>query len=215
MPREVAAYDYRDETGSLLFQAVRFEPKDFRQRAPATDGGWTWSLAGVRRVLYRLPELMSQPKRVVIVVEGEKDADRLFSAGFLATCNPMGAGKWQSEYSKSLVGRTVIVIPDNDQPGKDHAAAVGESLAPCASKVAILPLFGLPEKGDVSDWLDQGHTADELKELCRQAMIKKPNAVEDIVCLAAALPHADRLEVVRQILAGLQTQPAGYSAGSH
>lgn len=50
----VAEYDYRDEEGELLYQAVRLTPKTFRQRRPDGQGGWTWNLGGVRRVLYRL-----------------------------------------------------------------------------------------------------------------------------------------------------------------
>ncbi len=63
-----ATYDYHDERGALLFQVVRFEPKDFRQRRP-DGGGWSWSVAGVRRVVYRLHELAEI--RRVYHVEGE------------------------------------------------------------------------------------------------------------------------------------------------
>jgi hypothetical protein len=48
---EVAAYDYTDERGELLYQTVRYEPKDFRQRRPDGSGGWVWKLNGVRLVL--------------------------------------------------------------------------------------------------------------------------------------------------------------------
>src|ERR1700737_3378329 len=58
-PRTVAEYDYRGESGELLYQIVRYEPKDFRQRRPDGKGGWTWKLDGVRRVLYRLPEVIT------------------------------------------------------------------------------------------------------------------------------------------------------------
>jgi hypothetical protein len=54
----VARYDYCDESAELLFQVVRFDPKDFRQRKPNDTGGWTWKLGDVRRVLYKLPELI-------------------------------------------------------------------------------------------------------------------------------------------------------------
>jgi putative DNA primase/helicase len=69
--RQVATYDYKDEAGDLLYQVVRYEPKDFRQRAP--DGnGWKWKMPGVRRVLYRLPEVVEAvaARRVVYIVEG-------------------------------------------------------------------------------------------------------------------------------------------------
>ena len=58
-PRVVAEYDYRDEAGKLLYQAVRLSPKSFRQRRPAAAGGWDWKLEDTRRVLFRLPSVSS------------------------------------------------------------------------------------------------------------------------------------------------------------
>jgi putative DNA primase/helicase len=92
-PRRVATYDYTDEAGALLSQVERLEPKGFRQRRPDGNGGWVWGLGDVRRVLYRLPQVVADKgKRVVFIVEGEKDADALARLGLLATCNPGGVG---------------------------------------------------------------------------------------------------------------------------
>ena len=82
--RIVAEYDYQDEKGVLLFQVVRFDPKDFRQRAPASGGGWDWKTANVRKVLFRLPELLAalkaDPNQTVFICEGEKDVLALVDA---------------------------------------------------------------------------------------------------------------------------------------
>lgn len=157
--REVARYHYRDETGAPLFDVVRFHPKDFRQQAASG----AWSLKGVRRVLYRLPEILAAQGEPVLIVEGEKDADRLFAMGFIATCNPGGAGKWSADYTKALAGRRCIVIPDNDDPGRDHARTVVQALQGAGIAASTLVLDGLPAKGDVSDWLAAGGTADDLR----------------------------------------------------
>ena len=85
----VETYDYTDEGGTPLYQVCRLAPKDFRQRRPNGAGGWTWSTKGVRRVLYRLPDLQRQP--VVYIVEGEKDVDALRKLGLAATTNASGA----------------------------------------------------------------------------------------------------------------------------
>jgi hypothetical protein len=84
----VATYDYTDESGALLFQACRHDPKDFTQRRPDGQSGWIWNLQGVRRVLYRLPALIEAVKcgKTVYLAEGEKDADALVEHGFDATC---------------------------------------------------------------------------------------------------------------------------------
>ncbi|MCH8045187.1 MAG: hypothetical protein IID44_15865 [Planctomycetes bacterium] len=164
-PKIVKIYDYQDASGGLLFQAVRYEPKDFRQRQPKEGGGWTWNLRGVERVLYRLPDLLADDTALVtFVAAGEKDVDRLRSMGLPATCNPMGEGpgKWQSSYSDVLAGRKVAILVDNDDTGREHAARVAKSLAGKAASIKLIELPGLPEGGDVSDWLDAGGTADEL-----------------------------------------------------
>jgi len=148
----VATYDYQDESGTLLFQSVRYEPKDFTQRRPDRKGGWVWNLDDTRRVLYRLPQLLMAD--TAYVNEGEKDTDRLWSLGLPATTNPQGAGKWRAEYSQTLAGKRVVILPDNDEPGEPHALQVARSLLPVAAAVKIVRLPGLPPKGDVSNWLD-------------------------------------------------------------
>jgi len=147
--RITATYDYVDETGKLLYQVVRFQPKRFAQRRPDGKGGWVWGLKGVRRVVYRLPNVVKAEQ--VFIVEGEKDADALGRLGLVATTCPMGAGKWRAEYSGALQGKRVIILPDNDAPGQEHASQVAASLQGVAASVKVLSLPGLPGKGDVSD----------------------------------------------------------------
>ncbi len=165
-PRVVATYDYTDEAGRLLYQVVRYAPKDFRQRRPNGRGAWLYNLGNVRRVLYRLHELAAADgTRPVFVVEGEKDADALHALGLVATTAAMGAGKWRPEYSESLRGRRVIILPDNDNPGRQHAETVAKALSGIASSVAILELPDLAPKGDVSDWLSAGGNKEALLKL--------------------------------------------------
>ncbi len=169
-------YDYTDETGKLLFQAVRYEDKGFSQRRPNDNGGWIWNLEGVRKVVYRLPELLKASKQDwIFIVEGEKDCDRLCELGFVATTCPMGAGKWREEYNEHFQTRLVVIIPDNDQAGKKHARQVAESLHGIAAEVRIVELPGLPGKGDLSDWLDSGHQATELLKLIDDSKPYKPD----------------------------------------
>jgi hypothetical protein len=165
----VATYDYVDAGGRLLFQVVRFDPKAFRQRRPDPKGkeGWAWSLKGVRRVLYRLPQVLQAVAegRPVYVVEGEKDADNLHRLGVTATTNAGGAGKWKNNYSEALRGARVVILPDNDDAGRNHALQVARSLHGVAASVRVVPLPDLPPKGDVSDWLAAGGTAEQLQAL--------------------------------------------------
>ena len=110
-PTIVAEYSYRDETGKLLYQALRYVPKSFKQRQPDGAGGWLWNVAGVRNVPFRLPELLASAADdlTVFIVEGERDAERLAALGLIATSNVGGAGKWRPEYNAYLIDRKVAI----------------------------------------------------------------------------------------------------------
>ncbi|MBF6022860.1 AAA family ATPase [Lysobacter niastensis] len=168
LPAEVA-YDYFDESGELLYQVVRKPGHKFLQRQPE-GSGWAWNLKGVTPVLYRLPELLARPTDTVFVVEGEKDADNLAALGLLATTNSGGAGKWRDAYADVLTGRDVVVLPDNDAPGRAHAEAIVASLAGKA-RGRVVELPGLRSKGDVSDWLAAGGTREALLALCAESAV--------------------------------------------
>lgn len=172
------AYDYRDESGELLYQAVRLKnPKTFRQRRPF-ENGWRWSLpASVRKVLYGTEKLSKAPQgSTVYLVEGEKDADRLNKGGLLATTNIGGASsdadsKWQDGYTQQLRGHRVAIIQDNDEPGKRHAQSVSRKLTSAKIKNVIVELPGLDEHGDFSDWAAAGGTKREFIEICNDALL--------------------------------------------
>jgi hypothetical protein len=164
-------YDYKDENGNLLYQVVRFSPKAFRQRRPgAAPGKWTWNLGGTCRVLYRLPELIEGIAcgHPVYVCEGEKDVENLVELGFVATTNVGGANKWLPEYNETFRGADIVIVPDNDQIGRDHANVIGNALTGVAKRIRILDLSkewpGCPEKGDISNWLEAEGSAEKLNE---------------------------------------------------
>ena len=172
----VATYPYVDESGELLFEAVRYQNKDFMQRRPDGNGGWIWNLGKTRRVLYRLPQVLEalQKGRMVFVVEGEKDVRSIEKIGAVGTTNPMGANsKWRAEYSESLRGAKVVVSPDNDELGMKHAEEVARSLHGVAKGVKVVALPGLRPKGDVSDWLKE-HTRDELRAVVNATPLWTP-----------------------------------------
>jgi len=166
----VATYDYQGEDGKLLFQVCRTEDKRFFQRRPDGKGGWVNGLKGVKPVLYRLPEVLRAVERgeTVFIPEGEKDCDNLARIGLTATTSPMGAGKWRNHYSEWLKGANVVILPDNDEPGRKHGLQVARNLYGKAVSVKVLELQNLPDKGDISDWLAVGGTKDELLQLAAE-----------------------------------------------
>jgi hypothetical protein len=145
----VAFYDYTDEQGTVLYQVVRYEPKDFKQRHPDGKGGWLWNLKDVRLVPYRLPAVMAA--ECVWIVEGEKDANTLVASGECATTNAGGAGKWLDAYSEYLRGKEVILCGDNDKPGEKHIAGILKGLAGKVSTVTVVTVPA-PHK-DITDLL--------------------------------------------------------------
>ena len=157
-PRIVAEYDYTDEHGNLLYQVVRYQPKDFKQRRPDGRGGWTWR-KGARQVLYHLPEVLEAP--IVFVVEGERDVETLRDYGFVATTNAGGAkAHWAPQFTEALRGREVILIPDNDGPGRKRVLNIARALLGHVARLVVLELEGGSK--DITEWFDQGHSELEL-----------------------------------------------------
>lgn len=169
-----ATYDYQDKEGKLLYQVLRYRmasgKKDFRQRRPDGADGWIYDLEGVGRVLYGMPAITESPGFQIVIVEGEKDADRLNELfheqqiSIIATTSAQGAndtGRWQT-YAELLAGRDCILIPDNDAPGLRHARGVADFLHGIAKTIKMVALPGVGPKGDVSDWLDQDNSVDDL-----------------------------------------------------
>ena len=166
-PIIVRKYDYHDAWGVLLYQVLRYWPKDFRQRRPV-DGGWQWGLGEVERVPYRLDVLKDAAE--VVIVEGEKDVDALIEAGIPATWK--GPARW-SDIADSFTGKSVYIIPDNDKAGAAKAADAREALAPFAKSVTISPICAdLGDKADVSDWLQKNDAATLLRAVRKHAPLR-------------------------------------------
>jgi hypothetical protein len=175
-----ATYDYPG------FQKVRF-PKGHEPRFAVrhrVGSGWKWGAGGAdTKVLYRKDEVEEAiaAGHTILVVEGEKDVDRLWSIGIPATCNAHGAAdplknqrpKWKPEHSEQLAGADIVVIPDHDNAGYAHADATCSASFGVCKTVRRLVLRdhwpNCPKGGDVSDYLDAGHTREQLDELIEQA----------------------------------------------
>jgi hypothetical protein len=183
----VAEYNYASEQGALLYQVVRYEPKSFRQRRPDDKGGWQWNLNGVRRVLYRLREVIKS--KSVIVCEGEKDCETARKMGLVATCSAGGAGKWREDYSECLRGKRIAIIADADEPGRRHAQQVAESLSGKADSIRVLEF---PAAKDLTEWGEHGGTREALLELIRNVPEWKPTTQPE--------KRGFRLTVLRDLL---------------
>ena len=166
--QRVACYIYKDERGEEYQKVTRMiSPggKTFPQ-AFRVDGRWVNKKpAGWVNILYRLPELITaKADETTWIPEGEKDVNSLVALGLIATTNPGGAGKWTADLNKWFVGRKRInITEDNDPDGRAHAIKVAMAMHGIGiPDIRIISFPELPERGDVSDWLAQGHTKEEL-----------------------------------------------------
>ncbi|MCU1339658.1 MAG: primase [Bryobacterales bacterium] len=151
----VATYNYTDESGELLYQVVRTEPKNFLQRYPDGSGGWIWK-KNPQQVLYHLREVLENP--IIFVVEGERDVETLREHGFTATTNAGGANApWLPQFTAALAGHEVILIPDRDGPGYARVKRIARALLGKVPRLVYLELEGEGIK-DVTDWFNAGHS---------------------------------------------------------
>jgi hypothetical protein len=134
-------------------------------------------------VLYRLPELIQAvaPGQTICAVEGEAKADLIsLFFGFVATCCAGGAKKWLMEHSAYLQGADIVILPDNDDAGRDHKDMIAAALAPIARRVRILELPNLQPKGDVIDWFKAGdRKAGEEAEQFARLVDAAPDYIPD------------------------------------
>ncbi len=171
--REVERYSYVDREGRPRFEVVRFETpaggKTFLQCRRDHAGHEVWDLKGVERVPYRLPRVLTA--ETVYLAEGEKDVHTLEAWRLVASCNPGGSGssRLYSGWGDYFRDRHIVVIPDNDEPGRKHAAAVAAALLSVAASIRIVELPGLLAKCDVTDWKDAGGTFEQFQELTELA----------------------------------------------
>ena len=180
----VATYDYKDAGGKLLYQVVRYDPKDFRHRQPDGKGGWIYK-GTERRVPYRLPDLLKFPDGTVFVCEGEKDADRVASLDYCSTT--AASGKWTEDCVNPLRGHDVLILEDNDETGRRKAREAANALRGVANEIRIVQLPGLAHGEDVSDWLNvPANTKEELERVAFATPIWQPADISRPVVQSSA-----------------------------
>ena len=167
----VSTYDYKNLSGELIYQVCRLKPKSFRQRRPDphTPDAWLWNMEDVSALPYHIRN--ATDNQTVYIVEGEgkcDDAIEKFRLPF--TTFHGGAGKWYPEVLQYFQGKNLILLPDNDTPGKEHMQRLAHAFKNTAKSVKIVELPKLQTKGDISDWIAAGGTKDQLLDLCKKTL---------------------------------------------
>lgn len=176
--RVIAEYVYTDEEGRPLTKVLRTDPKGFMQMR-WTGSGWAPGLQDARRVPYRLDKVV-RATDAVYVVEGEKDVETLEKQGLTASTTAMGAGGWREEYAAPFRDKYVVILPDNDEPGRKYAETAARDIVRARGHVKLVHLPGLPEHADVTDYFERGGTKADLLALVKAtaAWSETPAAVE-------------------------------------
>lgn len=212
--RYVESYFYYSEGGGLLWEKQRFvlkpgktlddgeRDKYFTQRRPDKDGiergdpawkdGWVYNLDGVEPVLYLLPQLVaglqSQPEAPIFICKGEKDCHSLLrlNQAAVVTTSP-SANFWAPEWNELFRDRHVVLVPDNDDVGKSYRDRICNELKPIARSVRVVELPGLGEGEDLTDWISNGGTSDQLTALVARAPGWQPFCRGDqiLLCILA------------------------------
>lgn len=199
----VKVYSYVDEQGGLLYEVCRKEwieagkkKKTFVQRSYDDKGRTRWTIKDCRRVLYQLPKVLAADE--IWCVEGEKDADTLTDLGLVGTTIAGGAkSPWLASYTEAVQGKRVVVIPDNDEPGAEHAEKVLASIAgKCEARLVRVPS---PAK-DVTEWIEGGGTVEQLREWAAAAAVEAPRAPEKMHGRASAHGKRECNEIAEEIL---------------
>jgi AAA domain/CHC2 zinc finger len=187
----IATHMYYFADGRLAFEKLRYAPasptekKSFSFKMPLDNGKWAFRLEGLtNKPLYRLPEVVKS--NIVMITEGELKADALAGIDWAAiaqkngiipivsaTCNFDGAMGWKDEYSIYMAGKKVLIFPDNDERGREHAEHVAASVHKYAVSVHIVELPDLEEHGDIVDYL-KTHTVADLVGCLKNRRLWQP-----------------------------------------
>ncbi|MDO8137457.1 MAG: CHC2 zinc finger domain-containing protein [Candidatus Brocadiales bacterium] len=179
----VATYEYKDKGGKLLYVKERIEPGEngrskrfvFKHLA-----GERWITGrDCEPVPYNLPALAKAT--YAVVVEGEGKVDLLKGWGLTATSLDTGANStWRMEYLPYFEGKRVVILPDNDTPGREYAQRIATALHGKAKEVKVVELPGLGEAEDIIDWQRKGGTKEKLLGLIKQAPTWSPPPTKSI-----------------------------------
>jgi RecA-family ATPase len=175
----VDRYPYTDQDGGPVLRVLRLEPKAFRQQHSDGRGGWiSGGVPDQAQVPFHLPELIEGIAlgHPIHIAEGERDVLTLERHGLVATTNAGGAGHWWPSLNPWFRDAHVVVLPDNDEPGRLHALKVRAALEPVAASVKVVSLPGLAEHGDVSDWLQAGNDPASIADMpdCGRHRLPRP-----------------------------------------
>jgi hypothetical protein len=198
-------WEFTTPAGEVLY--IQLHKREYYRKVG--ENLWKKGLDGVSRVLYNLHELVDGvgSGKTIYHLEGPKDVETAREKLDVVATTSGGVKTWRPEFKSFYVGADAVIVPDNDDEGRKYADTVARSIAPVASRVRVVALPGLPNKGDLTDWLElDGHTPEEFFALCEAAQAYAPEQ-------EAPWPEPraldDDLPPVASFTAGMLPEPLG------
>ena len=147
--KEETKYRYFDENGEHQYTVTRFDFADGPGKTFANDR----KQKGKKPLLYNLPALLMHPDEIVFIVEGEKNVETMRNYGLLAVTNDGGAKHWQQSFGSYFRNRAVVIVEDNDEPGRAWVRDVYDSVEPQAESISFVHFHDKEPKHDATDFL--------------------------------------------------------------
>ena len=208
-----AVYDYISSvTGAYTFTKIRLEGKKMLFGI-LENNRFTYGLKGQSRkqlkAIYGSLEAIKKAIREnkpVFIVEGEKDVCTLGKQGYTAFTYG-GVNDWQSDFAELLGNANVIILADNDEPGKTVAKRIYDDLQGVAkNRKVIVPMPDVP-KADVSDYFATGHSKEEFEALIKGTALQKKRmelsamSPEDVLkCLDCNYDKDGNIKSIKQLV---------------
>lgn len=157
-------YDYYDDDGEYAYSKLRYAGKKILY-GYIEKNQCSYKVPGKERYLYNLKDLKEAiaEGKPVYIVEGEKDVDTMRGLGLVAT-TAGSAGDWKKKFAKYFKGAWVTVLPDNDAQGQKMADRVENDIKDLCNCYRVITVSE-EEKGDVTDYLQAGHSKEDLLAL--------------------------------------------------
>jgi hypothetical protein len=200
---EPVVYEYCGADREVVFAVVRQQTAEGKAFAQVSRSGDGWICKGPnpkKLPLWRLPDVMAADHgKLVVVVEGEKAAQALNDRGILGTTSAGGAAKAACSDWSVLRGRGVLIIPDNDSPGRKYAADVARLCTEAGAAVVVADLSHdwpqIPLKGDAYDWLlhHASATGEQLRERLENLRDQTPLILKSDSASAADAAFGDHV----------------------
>jgi Protein of unknown function (DUF3987) len=190
-PKATRQWLYKDRAGNPLVRVTRTDngeggKADWNQESwNSQTGFWqkgTKHIARENIPVYRYAEVKKAiaNQELIFIAEGESCVDLLWDLGIAATCNIGGAKKWRESDTKDLEGAKVVIAPDRDKKGIEHAELLNKEF-PDAQWFYAYPesrvWFNLPASQglDIKDWLDtnKSHTPITREQILSRVGTKK------------------------------------------